>query len=87
MAKKPIRVVPNSNAKNSREGKWMVKTGRFADNSTHRKKSTAIKRAKRLGRSHFKGVVVHRSDGTVQYGFTAKQDASYAQGVKLVKSS
>lgn len=85
MAKKPIRVVPNKDGK-SRTGDWKVKSGRFAKNSTHDKKSTAIKRAKQLGRGNFRGVVVHRADGTVQYGYRAKQDASYAQGVKLVRS-
>ncbi|MEF8808921.1 DUF2188 domain-containing protein [Natronomonas sp.] len=87
--KKPIHVVPNKNNKSSsREGDWKVKTGRFAKNSTHNSKSRAVERAKRLGRSNWRGVTVHRSNGTVHYGFRVKQDASYGQGkATLVRSS
>lgn len=87
--KKPIHVVPNKNNKgNQREGDWKVKTTRFAKNTTHDTKTAAIDRAKRLGRSHWRGVTVHRADGTVQYGFRVKQDASYGQGkATLVRST
>lgn len=77
MAKQPLHVVPH-------DGGWKVKGGTGIKHSNHRKKSAAVERAKKAGRHNDTGVVVHRADGTVQYGY--KADTSGAR-TKLVRSS
>lgn len=77
MAKKPLRVVPDN-------GMWKVKGGTGVKNSRHRKKNRAVKMAKKRGRQNGYGVIIHRKDGTVQYGYSCDTSGSRA---KLVRSS
>lgn len=81
MAKQAIHVVPNTDGKG---GDWKVKGGTGVRHTTHRKKNAAVKRAKKAGRQNRTGVVVHRKDGTVQYGYACDTSGSRP---KLVKSS
>lgn len=81
MARNPLHVVPNTDGKG---GDWTVKGGHGIKTTSHRKKSAAIKRAKKAGRQNKTGVVVHRKDGTVQYGYKCDTSGSRA---KLIKSS
>lgn len=80
--KQPYHVLPRD--EDDRRGSWQVKRGganRAA--STHNSKSRAVKEAKKLGRKQRRGVIVHRKDGTTQYGYKCDTSGSRA---KLVRS-
>lgn len=69
MAKKPYHVVPDK--KKGKKLKWGVKRAgaKQYTSKNHRKKRAAVKKAKKTGYNQRVGVVVHRKDGTVQYGY------------------
>lgn len=81
--KQPYHVVPRD--EDDRRGDWAVKRGganRAA--STHTSKNRAIKEGKKLARKQRRGLIVHRADGTTQYGYQCDTSGSRA---KLVKSN
>lgn len=75
MAKRrPYHVVPN---KQNGSTKWKVKReGASRAYSSHTKKSAAVKNAKRVGDRQNVGAIVHRRDGTVQYGWRCSTSGS-----------
>lgn len=67
MAKQPYHVVPDKSGSGT---KWKVKRANATRPlSSHRKKRTAVNRAKKAALNQRVGVIVHRANGTTQYGY------------------
>lgn len=80
--KQPYHVTPRES--DDRRGDWQVKRGGASRAySTHNSKSTAVSEGKRIAKKQGRGLIIHRKNGTVQYGF--KCDTSGARA-KLVRS-
>lgn len=83
MAGPAYRVTPRDT--DGRGGNWQViRTGASRAYSTHDDKNIAVREAKKVARRQRTGLVVHRGDGTVQYGYKCDTSGSRA---KLVKTS
>lgn len=69
MAKKPYHVVPQK--EDGKKRTWAIKRAgaKQFTSKNHRKKRAAVKKAKKTAYNQRVGVVVHRKNGTAQYGY------------------
>lgn len=82
MAGKAYRVLPNKGG-SSRSGDWKVqRTGATRSYSTHNKKNTAVREGKKIAKKQNVGLVVHDSNGQVQYGFKCDTSGSRTKMVR-----
>lgn len=81
MAGNAYRVLPRDG--DDRRGKWQVKrSGADRAYSTHNSKNRAIEQGKKIARKQRVGLVVHRDNGTIQYGYRCDTSGSRTKMVR-----